>query len=176
MLEQHLDPKPVVHLLSTPTCGRRVLIDVYPLPVVGRRQYLPVRQWLRVLGSNTVERPAVGPEEAHCAIIEALNYNSPLMHLTVVEAAQLDKVGEPGFSSVSPVLDVMRVDVPRVRATRESAAAIACVERAANGRRNAARLAPDVERFTLLVLHDSDNAGITRQTTHGLHREGWTVL
>ena len=68
------------------------------------------------------------------------------------------------------------VDVPRVRATRESAAAIACVERAANGRWNAARLAPDVERFTLLVLHGSDNAGITRQTTHGLHREGGTVL
>src|ERR1700736_6420245 len=70
----------------------------------------------------------------------------------------------------------MRVDVPRVRATREPAAAIACVERAANRRRNAACLASDVERLTLLVFHNADDAGIARQATHSLQREGWTVL
>jgi hypothetical protein len=48
------------------------------------------------------------------------------------------------------MLDVVRVDVALVGAAREPAAAVAGVERAANRRRNAARLAPDIERFALL--------------------------
>src|ERR1700688_1222138 len=98
------------------------------------------------------------------------------MHLTVMEAAQLHKVGKLRLASLSPVVDVMCIDVPRVRATRESAAAIACVERAANRRRNAACLASDVERLTVLVLQDADDAGVARQATHGLRREGGAVL
>jgi hypothetical protein len=45
-----------------------------------------------------------------------------------------------------------------------------------HGAWNAARLASDAERFTLIILHDADNAGIARQSTYGLHREGRTVL
>jgi hypothetical protein len=74
------------------------------------------------------------------------------------------------------MVDVMRIDVPRVRATRESTAAIASVERAANRWRNTTRLTPDVERLSLRALHDADNAGITRESTRRLHREGRAVL
>src|SRR5437879_6537377 len=120
----------MVHLLSTPTRGGCVLIDADILLVVDRRQLPPVGQWSRVLGGDSVETLAVGSEKAQRAIIEALDHDSSLMHLTVVEAAELHEVGELGLASLCPMVDVMRVDVQRVRAAWESAAAIACVERA----------------------------------------------
>src|ERR1700690_3421366 len=74
------------------------------------------------------------------------------------------------------MLDVMGIHVMRIAASGESAAAIACVERAAKRGRNATCLASDVERLALSVLQDAYNAGVAGQATGGLCRKRWTLL
>ena len=81
----------------------------------------------------------------------------------------MNEVGQLGLASLGPVLHVMGIHVARVRATGKSTAAITCIERAAQRRRDAARLAPDIERLPLRVLEDADNAGVACQTARGLH-------
>src|SRR6202012_4689091 len=74
------------------------------------------------------------------------------------------------------MMNVVRVDVPRVRTTGESATSVACVERTADRRRNATRLAPDIERLAPLIFHHPDNTGVTGQAPHCLHSERRAVL
>jgi hypothetical protein len=176
VLQEDFDPKPVIHLLATPACDGRVLVDVDALLPVVLWQLPPVGQRACVIGGDALERLPVRSDKAECAVIENLHDDPALMHLAMVVAAELDEIGDLGFSSFRPVVDVMGIHVARVRATRESAAAIACVERAANRRWDTSRLASNIEWLALLVLQDVDNARIARQTTHRLHRQRRAVL
>src|ERR1700722_12763456 len=93
-----------------------------------------------------------------------------------MKATELHQIRQLGLASVGPMMDVVRVDIPRVRTTRESATAIACVERTAGRRRNATRLAPHIERLAPLIFHHPDNTGVTGQAPHCLYSERRPVL
>jgi hypothetical protein len=153
-----------------------VLIDVDPLPVVIFRKFTPAREGTRVVRDNTIEGPPIGSYKAQRPIVQGLHDHSPLMHLTVVKTAELNQVGELGFPSFDPVLDVMRVHVARVRAPWKTATAVTCAERTANGRRNSARFASDIERFPLLVLRQRHDAGVASEATRGIGSQGRAVF
>ena len=99
----------MVHLLPTPTRGGRVLIDADTLLVVDCGQLPPIGERSRVLRSDAVERQAVGSEKAQRAVIEALDHDSALVHLSVMKAAELHKVRKLRFPTLSPMVDVMPI-------------------------------------------------------------------
>jgi len=74
------------------------------------------------------------------------------MHGTMVKAAQRDEIGGLRFTAVGPVLDVMRVEVTRIRAAGETASFVAGVQHASQRSGNRARLASDVEWLAVIVL------------------------
>src|SRR5580698_1232505 len=93
-----------------------------------------------------------------------------------MEATELHQIRQLRLASLGPMMNMVCVDVPRVRTTRESATSIACVERTANRRWNATRLAPDIERLASLIFYHADDTGITGQATHRLYSERRPVL
>src|SRR6266436_6632837 len=70
----------------------------------------------------------------------------------------------------------MGVHVTGVCASGEPTSAIPRVQCTADRRRNGARLAPDIERFPLLILHDAHQAGVAREPSSRLRRQRGTVL
>ena len=76
--------------------------------------------------------------------------------------AKLHQVVEPGRAAVRPVPDVMRI-APPGRAAREAAAPIPRHERAAQRRRDRARLPADVQHLPVGAVGHDDPSGVTRQ-------------
>src|SRR5687768_15783648 len=75
------------------------------------------------------------------------------------------------------MFDVVPVEVPRVRTAREATAgAITRLKRAMQSRRDAARLAADVERLAVLVLYDRHHTAVTGKASSRFCSNGWTVL
>src|SRR4051812_45981320 len=89
----------------------------------------------------------------------------------MVMSAQQREVLESRLSAVRPMLDVMAMNESRLAAPGERAAAIARPQRAPNGRRHDALLAPDVERRAALVLDNGDQASIAREPLDRLDRQ-----
>ena len=74
-----------------------------------------------------------------------------------MKAAQRDEIAELRLAAVGPVLDVMPLGEARAIAAGEPAASIARFERPRDRRRNAARLAADVERLAVFAFDDTDD-------------------
>ena len=74
-----------------------------------------------------------------------------LVHQPMMVTAQQEQVVEPGLAAVGPVADVVRIDMMAGRAAGKAAAAVAPVECAADGRRNTAAAAADIQRACLKV-------------------------
>src|SRR3972149_3821065 len=87
-----------------------------------------------------------------------------------MEAAQRDEIRKPRLPALRPVLYVMAVHEPCMRTTREPTALIAGAKCAAQCGRNCAGLAADIQRLTLFVLNEYDEARITCEATRGLSR------
>ena len=126
--------------------------------------------------ADHLEVPSVRVQEAPAASGRGLDPDLSLVHQAVVQAAQGHEVGEFGLPAVGPVLDVMRIDIALVGAAGEAAAAVAGRERAADRGRNAARLAPHIERLALLVLEHAQQARIAGEPAHGLGGERGPLL
>jgi len=94
----------------------------------------------------------------------------------MVMAAEQDQVIRARLPAIGPMPDVVRVDVAMLGAARKAAAAITLIEKAAQWRRDRARLAPDVERLTVGVFVDFVAARIAGQSACGLGREGRAVI
>jgi hypothetical protein len=109
LVKQDLDRKTIVHRFASPTRRRGVFIYVNSLFVVGCWQLRPIRERSKVIRRNTVERLSVGLNESECAIVEDVNLDSALVDHAVVETAERDKVQGFCFSTVGPVLDVVRI-------------------------------------------------------------------
>ena len=82
---------------------------------------------------------------------------SPMDH-PVMRATQRDQIGKLGLAAVSPVFDVMSIDISMECAPRKPAAGIARLQRAAQRRRNAPRLAAHIERLAVAVLENANEA------------------
>jgi hypothetical protein len=74
-----------------------------------------------------------------------------------------DQVVELRFAAVRPMLDMMSFAETRAIAAWEAAAAVTSAQRSRDRRRDAARLAADVERLALLAFDDSNDARIARE-------------
>lgn len=98
-------------------------IDVQSLFFVLLDQLMPIAEWLRVVGECAVEGLAVGCYEANGAVVEYQDDDVAFVDLAVVEAAQAHQIGKLRFAAMSPMFDVMAVEVPSIRAARESTAA-----------------------------------------------------
>src|SRR5262245_59608131 len=94
----------------------------------------------------------------------------------MVEAAERDEVRGFRLAAVRPVLHVMRIGVTSVGATGEAAAAIAGIECASQGRRNAARLAADVERLTLVVLQNHHGTAVASEAACSFRGNARAIL
>jgi len=78
--------------------------------------------------------------------------------------------------ALGPMLDMVGIQIALIGAAGETASRIADVERAADRRRDAAGLAPHIERFAPLGLDDANQARIAAQTAHRLGRQRGAVL
>ncbi len=87
------------------------------------------------------------------------------MNRVMMEAAQRHEVGRFRLAAVRPVLDMMRIDVTRVRAAGKAAAFVAGVQHAAERSGNGPRLAADVERLAVVVFDQRDHARIAGEPT-----------
>jgi len=107
---------------------------------------------LRVIWGYAVEGFAIGLQKAQRSVVELLDLNFALVNLAMMEAAELDKIRQLRFPAVGPVMYMVAVHVSRVRTAGKSAAAIACVQCAAQRRGNAACLASDIEWLAVSIL------------------------
>ena len=80
--------------------------------------------------SGAVEGSAIRSDEAEGAVIEHLDHDLALVQQPVMGAAQRDEIRKLGLAALRPVLYVMAVHEPCMRAARESAAVVAGSERA----------------------------------------------
>jgi hypothetical protein len=94
------------------------------------------------------ERPAVGSIEARITAGRQLHRESLLVHRAMVAAAEQQRVGEAGGAAIGPGLDVVGVAQPPA-AGREAAASVAMLESAAQGGRDGAGAAADVEHAAI---------------------------
>jgi hypothetical protein len=85
---------------------------------------------------NSVDGSAVRLHESQCAVIGSFDANAAFVNGAVVEAAERHEVGRFGFAAIGPVLDVMCIDITRVRAAGEAAAFVASIQEAAKRGRN----------------------------------------
>ena len=83
-------------------------------------------------------------------------------------SAEGDQVVEAGLAAVRPMMDVMSIGPGLLVAVGEPAAAIADVERRAQGLRDGPASSADVEDGTVVVFHDRWDHGITGQPAGGL--------
>ena len=74
------------------------------------------------------------------------------------------------------MLDVVCIEVAFMDTSGETTAAVAGLQCAADRRRNAARFAPHIERFTVLVLEEAEQAGIAGEAAHGLDGDRGSLL
>jgi hypothetical protein len=96
----------------------------------------------------------------------------------MVKAAQRHEVRCLGLAAMRPVSNVIRINVARVRAARESAAAIARIERTPQRARNAPSSSANIQRLVLLVLDNRHEAAIACKAPNGLsgHRRAFVDL
>ena len=101
---------------------------------------------------NAVERSAVGPHETECAVGERLNGDAAFVHGAMMMTTQQHEVGGFRLAAVRPVLNVMGIDIARVRAPWKAATPVTSFQCAAERWRNAPGFLPDIQRFALFVL------------------------
>src|SRR5688572_25895498 len=81
-----------------------------------------------------------------------------------------------GLTAVGPVANVVCVKMAHVATTRETATAVASIERTTQGWRDGSGFAAHVERLALIVFDQSDYAGVTGEATRGLGGDGGAML
>src|SRR3954463_10409551 len=118
LLEHDLDGEIETHPVAFPARYWRLNI----------RQPAPVTERLRASRRDAVDRVAVRLHEPQRAIVEDLDADAAFVHRAVVKPAEGSEILQLRLTAIGPVLDVMRVEVARVRATGKAAAFIACVE------------------------------------------------
>ena len=152
-------------------------IDVEILLFVRCDQLVPIAERLRVVWRCAVEGVAVRRHEADSTVVEPLNHHVSFVHLPVMESAEADEVRKLSLAAVCPMLDVVSVEITRVRAAgKATAAVIARPQRALQSRRDAACLAADVERFTVLALYYRNDAAVAGETSGGFRGDRWAVF
>jgi hypothetical protein len=104
------------------------------------------------------------------ALLVTPNAVTAFVQQSVMVRAQQHEVADAGFSTVDPVIHVMRFDEARAMAARERAVPIARQKRAPDRRRNRSLLAADTERRTALVLRHDDDTGIACKTLDRFER------
>src|SRR5512138_2677120 len=115
-------------------------------------------------------------EEARNAVGGERHLEAALVEQAMVEAAEKDQVVEVGLAAAGPVLDVVGLNEPPVRAHREAAAAIARPQRAANRDGNGARLAADVEDTSVSAGRDGDERAVAADAPKGLRGDARSVV
>ena len=126
-------------------------------PRVGRRQRRPLpayRRWLRR------QRHAVRTQEAELPIRVGDHLKPLFVHRAVVESAAENEIPELCLPTVSPMHDVMGVAVAGFAAGELALAAIAVQQGAAQGGRDRARPATDVEHLAIDAVAQRDEGGI----------------
>ena len=113
---------------------------------------LPVAERLCVAGRDAIYGCAIRLHESQRAVVENLDANAAFVHGAMMEAAERHEIRGFRFAAVGPVLDVMCIEVTRVRAAGKAAALVARIEDAPQRRGNRARLAPHVERLAVIVF------------------------
>ena len=130
------------------------------------------------IGTLPRKRPdleAIAPEEAERAPV--FHHVVPtLVHQPMMEPADGNEVGQTGRAAIGPMLDVMTVDEAGVGAPREAAAAVAALERPAQGRGDDACLAAHVQRFTLRCFQNPHDSSIAAQPSYGFSGGGTAIL
>ena len=84
---------------------------------------MPIAEWLRVVGERAIEGFAAGCDETNCAVVKCKHDDVAFVDLAMMKAAQSHKVGELRFAAMSPVPDVMPVEIASVWAAGKTTAA-----------------------------------------------------
>jgi hypothetical protein len=171
-LQQAIDGHAEIHPLPRPARHTRSRGDVHAardVDCIDRRLRLGC---VRYVG----DQHAFRREEQQPAIVTALEGIAAFMHQPMVMSAEQHQVIRARLSTIGPVADVMRIDMVMLGAARKPAAAITMIEEAADGRRDGAGLAPDVQRFAVGVFVEFYRARIAGETAGGVGREGGAVI
>ena len=86
----------------------------------------------------------------------------------MMKAAERDEVGELRLPAMGPMLHMVAIDIAFEAATWEATTLVPGIQGPADRWRDGPRLAPDVERFALLILDDPDDAGVAGKSSRGL--------
>ena len=142
-VQQCIDRSPKVHSLTTPTRHCRAWCDSDSAFGKLSDHLCPVAShgiltgWAALSGLTRRDRRSIRtpvPDgETKRAVIEHLNVDAALVHLTMVEAAQENEIGKASLAAVGPVLDVMPIDEVLVcTAWKAATVLVACVQGAAD--------------------------------------------
>src|SRR5262245_14992996 len=129
-----------------------------------------------MLRCDSIETAPIRIRETNSAVIEHLHLDAPFVNGTMVITTQGKEVRRSCLTALGSMLDVRCIDPAGAIAPREAATAISGVEKAAQRCRNRAGLAPDVQRFTVLVFDDTDDARVTRKTPRRLRGDRRSFL
>ena len=90
--------------------------------------------------------------------------------------AQQESVGQAGFAAGTPVLNMVCVDVPRVRTAGEAAAAVTGGERATQRRGYRPAFAADIQRGSLRVSEDRNDPRIAEEAARRFSGDAGLLL
>jgi len=93
-----------------------------------------------------------------------------------MESTEQHQVVQLRLAALGPVHDVMGVDEPRAGAPGEASAPVSSPERAADGRRDAASRAADVQDAASLVGLQGQQLRVARQAKRRVQIQGRTVI
>ena len=91
-------------------------------------------------------------------------------------AAQQDQVFDRRAAAVRPVTNMMRIDEAVVVTARKTAAAVARLQDAAQGRRHGARPAADIERIARIFFSNLYQTTVTSNATHHIRGQSRAVF
>ena len=148
-------------MFAVPVGYRGLRGDVQAVSAIGPLDMddVPAGTCLGRLGDHL----AVGPGKFDLAILLHRHPETDFVNQPVVPAAQQHEVVHASLAAVGPVADVVGVDETGAGTAGEAAALVAVVQGAADGGRDGAGFASDIQRFAPGGLVPMDDGGIAGQ-------------
>lgn len=116
-----VDAHSVIHRIAVPACDGRAGVDRDASFFVLPWKFVPVIDRLAVARRDAVEALTVWFQEANRAVVQYMYLDFALVHRTVVEPAERHEIRQLRLAAVSPVMNVMCIDVARIAAAWKAA-------------------------------------------------------
>ena len=93
----------------------------------------------------------------------------------MVKTTGLKEIAQFGFTAMRPVIHMMRLEVPTVRATGKATAPIAALQGSTKCCRYLAGFAPNIKHITVVMQHAHD-VGVAAQAQTRFRGKVWSIL